>query len=95
MATDERAREGRLRRLAWKQGPTLKKSRSRIPEHRDYGRYWLIDPDRGTIEAGRDEWLSLDEVELSLTESVPLAAQPRPRDHEFTPRHSRSGRMRF
>ena len=38
------SKEARLRRLAYRQGLVLRKSRRRIPKALDYGRFWLIDP---------------------------------------------------
>ena len=60
--------EARLRRLAYRQGLVLRKSRRRIPEALDYGRFWLIDPHTNglvTSESGLD----LTEVEEWLADS--------------------------
>ena len=62
------AKEACLRRQAHRQGFMLKKSRRRVPEALDYGRFWLIDPHANglvTSESGLD----LDEVEEWLAES--------------------------
>lgn len=60
----DKVRENRLRRMARRQGFTLRKSRTRDPRALDYGIYWLIGSANnvGTDERG----LSLDEVERFL-----------------------------
>jgi hypothetical protein len=43
--TADKTRETRLRRMAERQGLALVKSRRRDPLAKDYGLYWVIDPD--------------------------------------------------
>ena len=57
------AQEARLRRLARRQGFALMKSRCRTPEAIEYGRFWIIDPDRNWIVAGAPAGWTLDDVE--------------------------------
>jgi hypothetical protein len=67
MADAEKTRENRLRRMAERQGYTLKKSRRRDPRAIDYGMYVIVNPMTNTVVAGeattgRPEF-SLDDVE--------------------------------
>jgi hypothetical protein len=52
--TAEKTRETRLRRMAERQGLALRKSRRRDPLAKDYGLYWVVDPDAG--QAIDPEW---------------------------------------
>jgi hypothetical protein len=70
----EKVRENRLRRMAQRQGLELRKSRTRDPRARDYGKYWLVDPFINNIVFGElpGEWrgnaANLDDIERYLTE---------------------------
>jgi hypothetical protein len=69
----EKIRENRLRRMAQRQGYTLRKSRRRDPRALDFGGYALIDPwSRGPVfgfgRNGPDANLDLDQIEGFLTE---------------------------
>jgi hypothetical protein len=64
------AREARARRLAWRQGYVLRKSRRRNPRSIDYGGWMIVDARfnavvAGTEGVGRPHW-SLDDVERWL-----------------------------
>ena len=77
MATTEKVRENRLRRMADRQGLVLVKSRRRDPRAFDYGRWMLVDAASngvvaGTAGTGRPEF-SLDDVEDYLTDDDRLA----------------------
>ncbi len=63
----EKVRENRLRRMAGRQGLTLRKTRRRDPRALDYGGWWLIDPDSGGVVHGGQYGTSLDDVEACLT----------------------------
>lgn len=58
-------RENRLRRMAWRQGLTLQKSRRRDPRALDYGTYTLIDAESGQKSEAKP--MTIDEVERYLT----------------------------
>ncbi len=60
-------RENRLRRMAWRQGLLLRKSRRRDPRALDYGAYWLVDASINGIVAGGQFGVSLDDIEDYLT----------------------------
>lgn len=60
-AAPERARESALRRRAARQGYRLTKSRRRDPQAPEYGRFWLVTPERWLV-AGELFGLDLDEV---------------------------------
>jgi hypothetical protein len=60
------ARESRLRRMAERQGLTLRKARRRDPNALDYGAFWLIDPDSGAVVHGGQYGISADDVEAAL-----------------------------
>jgi hypothetical protein len=62
----EEAREGRLRRMAERQGFALRKSRRRMSDAGDYGNWWVTDPFRNMIVLGGDWGVCLDEVETFL-----------------------------
>jgi hypothetical protein len=71
---EERIREKRLRQMAARRGFLLRKSRSRDPEARDYGRYALVSNSqgarhRGVSYGGYD--LTLDDVERELADLRP------------------------
>jgi hypothetical protein len=68
MADAEKIRENRLRRMAERQGYTLRKSRRRDFRAADYGMYWIVDPNTRFIVAGGDFGMNLDSVESWLTE---------------------------
>ena len=58
-------REARLRRAAAKMGLALQKSRSRDPARMDYGRYRIVNAERGYVVTGGFPYgysLSLDAV---------------------------------
>ena len=61
----DKTRENRLRRMADRQGLSIRKSRRRDPRTRDYGTYMVIDPYRNWVVSG--EYLTLDDVEEYLT----------------------------
>ncbi|MFE3577850.1 hypothetical protein [Streptomyces vinaceus] len=61
---DDKVRENRIRRMASRQGLTLRRSRRRDPRAVDYGVYWVTDVN-GDYVAGLDG-VSLDEVECYL-----------------------------
>jgi hypothetical protein len=72
----EKIRENRLRRTAERQGLVLRKSRRRDPRARDYGVYWVADPNlfshewpEGHYPAHGYPWKGgdLDDVEDYLT----------------------------
>jgi len=46
----EKSREIRLRRMAERQGLTVRKSRRRDPRAIDYGRWWVVHPDERFVE---------------------------------------------
>jgi hypothetical protein len=52
-STNEKVRENRLRRMAERQGLRLVKSRRRDPFARDFGVYWVVDPE---LHDARSEW---------------------------------------
>jgi hypothetical protein len=61
----DKVREDRLRRMAQRQGLTLRKSRRRDPRALDYGRYWLVDANNVVLSS--DLLITLDEAERRLT----------------------------
>ncbi len=68
----EKVRENRLRRMAFRQGYRLLKSRARDPRDLTYGGYHLIDVRTGRVRLGsgnakRDFAASLDQIEEFLT----------------------------
>jgi hypothetical protein len=65
--TEEKIRENRLRRVGARRGIRLAKSRRRDEHALDFGRYWLIDSRSGTVIAGGQWGVSLDEVEEELS----------------------------
>jgi hypothetical protein len=65
--TEEKVRENRLRRVAARRGLRLAKSRRRDERALDFGRYWLIDNRTGTVIAGGQWGVSLDEIEEELS----------------------------
>lgn len=64
--TEQSLIEGRLRRLANRQGLRLHKSRVRNPDCYEYGGYMLIDAMTNTIVAGPRFDLDLDDVAEQL-----------------------------
>jgi hypothetical protein len=67
-STAEKTRETRLRRMAERQGLNLVKSRRRDPRARDYGEYYISDPNTNALLAGDHHSLpDLDAVERWLT----------------------------
>ena len=62
--------ESRLRQRARRQGLTLRKSRSRTPEHYDFGTYCLVDEHNWLIAGDPNTGfgLTLDDVEQALNE---------------------------
>jgi hypothetical protein len=69
--TTEKVREDRLRRMARRQGFTLRKSRTRDPRALTYGAYFLLGSPKGRdLPPGQPhDGLSLDEVERFLSGS--------------------------
>ncbi|MGW2936071.1 hypothetical protein ACWDA7_30435 [Streptomyces sp. NPDC001156] len=63
--TDDKIRENRLRRMAGRQGLSLRRSRRRDPRALDYGLYWLDRADGTTATA--PEGSTIDEIEHYLT----------------------------
>ncbi|MBA3260918.1 MAG: hypothetical protein H0T69_00280 [Thermoleophilaceae bacterium] len=68
--TAEKTRETRLRRMAKRQGLTLRKSPRRDPRAYDYGSYILVDLDNNVVVGGVDGFFQhgpdLDEIERAL-----------------------------
>lgn len=64
--TAEKTREQRLRRAAKRQGLELAKSKTRDPRALDYGRWRVLDGQRGEVVAGDDARMSIDDVERYL-----------------------------
>ena len=64
------AREARLRRRTRSAGLALHKSWTRVPEARDFGRFWVIEPNCNVIIAGGDFGWTLDDVDEWLSERV-------------------------
>jgi len=63
--------ENRLRRMARRQGLLLAKSRRRDTRAYDWGTYWLLDANSGTVACGDTSTgygMSLDEIEAALNE---------------------------
>ena len=70
MVDTYKIRENRLRRMAERQGLSVRKSRRRDPRAVDYGLYHLVDTDLNAIIAGGSPWnysMTLDDVEEWLT----------------------------
>ena len=65
--TEEKVRENRLRRVAARRGMRLAKSHRRDERALDFGRYWLIDNQAGTVIAGGQWGVNLDDIEEELT----------------------------
>jgi hypothetical protein len=61
-STAEKTRETRLRRMAERQGLTIRKSRRRDPRAIDYGRWWIVHPDERLVELA-----DIDKLERYLT----------------------------
>ena len=69
MSENEKIRENRLRRMATRQGLTLRKSARRDTRALDYGMYALVDMDKNVIVAGASSGrfdFTLDDVEAYL-----------------------------
>jgi hypothetical protein len=64
--TDDKVRENRLRRMAARQGLSLRRSRRRDPRAIDYGVYWLVDPKTDALRTPADG-INLDKIEAFLT----------------------------
>jgi hypothetical protein len=67
----EKSIENRLRRRARAQGLRLVRSRSRTPEHHEYGTYMLVDPHTNVVVAwGHPSGfgMTLEEIEQALME---------------------------
>jgi hypothetical protein len=63
--------ESTLRARARRQGLVLRKSRTRTPQHIDYGTYSLVDPNGNWLVAGDQNTgfgLTLDDIEAALNE---------------------------
>lgn len=69
MDTKEKTRENYYRRMAERQGLTLKKSRARKWSIDNYQGYMIVNAFLNTIEAGQKFDLSLDEVAEYLEEN--------------------------
>lgn len=70
-------REARLRRKAGGQGLTLRRSRSRDSEARDFGSYWLVATNLNAVLGG--EWgVDLDAVEEFLGDEGDEEAEQQP-----------------
>ena len=69
MASSEKVRENRLRRMAERQGLVVHKSRRRDPRAIDYGVYYVADASTSLLDQRLDQQfgLTLDEVEALLT----------------------------
>ena len=68
----DEAREKRLRKQAQKGGYTLKKSRSRTPEHPGYGKFMIIDREVNGPVAGHEPHAysyDLEQVEVWLQQN--------------------------
>jgi hypothetical protein len=50
MNTQTKVRENRLRRMAERQGLTIRKSARRDPRAIDYGRWWVVHSDERIVE---------------------------------------------
>lgn len=70
MMVTEKSRETRLRRMAARQGLTLRKSPRRDPRAIDYGSYILVDRDNVVVVGGTDGFFEhgpdLDAIERAL-----------------------------
>ena len=62
MDTQEKVRENRLRRMAQRQGLTIRKSARRDPRAIDYGRWWVVHSDERIVEL-----TDIDALERYLT----------------------------
>lgn len=62
---EEKARENRVRRMAERQGLSLRRSRRRDPYATGFGNYWLVDEQDIQIIGDRSG-VSLDEIEEYL-----------------------------
>lgn len=62
--SEDKVHENRIRRMAARQGLTLRRSRRRDPRALDYGLYWL---DRADGSQTSPNGSTLDEIELYLT----------------------------
>jgi hypothetical protein len=67
MDADDKIRENRIRRMAERQGLTIRKSRRRDPRAVDYGKYWVFEAATDVLVAGGQPGLNLDGVEDWLT----------------------------
>ena len=65
---DDRAQEKHVRTKAKQQGFRLVKSRGKVPEALDFGRFLILENETGLIATQGDDWLSLDEIEAWLNE---------------------------
>jgi hypothetical protein len=70
MASGDKVRENRLRRMAERQGLRLVKSRRRDPLAYDYGAYWIAAEDGGVVAGDPKTGMSIDEVEDWLMNPV-------------------------
>jgi hypothetical protein len=68
MDTQEKVRENKARRQAWRQGLILRKSRARNWSGNNYQEYMIIDAYSNRIKAGEKFDLSLEQVEEYLKE---------------------------
>ena len=59
--------ENRVRRMAERQGLSLRKSRRQDPQAYNYGIYWIADPHRNALVSD-ESGMSLDEAERWLTD---------------------------
>jgi hypothetical protein len=65
MTNQEKVRENRLRRMATRRGLLLRKSRVRDRRAIDYGKWYIVDANRNSIEA---ECRNIDQVEAALND---------------------------
>lgn len=64
--TAEKIRENKLRRMAERQGLTLRKSKRRDQRASDYGMFWLIDANTNAVVGGGSTGMNVDSVEAWL-----------------------------
>jgi hypothetical protein len=67
VTAEEKSRENRSRRMAERQGLTIRKSRRRDPRAVDFGKYWVYEAATDVLVAGGTSGLDLDGVENWLT----------------------------
>ena len=65
---DDRAQEKHVRTKAKQQGFRLVKSRGKVPEALDFGRFLILENETGLIATLGEHWFTLEEVEKWLNE---------------------------